>query len=388
MTGIGSGVEDGLREQARALGFGLFGITKAAPSDHASFYRDWVAAGRHGTMGYLARSDAVSRRADLRATMEDVRSVVVVGHEYHRTDRSEWVDDPARAVVARYARGEDYHDVIRAKLSQLLDWLDGSVPGGVRGRAYVDTGPILERELARRAGLGWFGRNTMLINPGIGSYFLLGTLLVDADLRPDEPFESDLCGSCSACLEACPTGALLGRDEDGAPVMDARRCISYLTIELRGSIPAELRPAIGGRVFGCDICQEVCPWSKKFGPRQELQPEYEARAWPADRTGEPPLPALDGPDLVEFAERLLAMSGREYRRVFAASPLERPGRSGMLRNLCVGLGNLGATSPEAAARVRPVLARAARDRSELVREHAEWGLRACCHDPKSGGADR
>ncbi|MEJ2542334.1 MAG: tRNA epoxyqueuosine(34) reductase QueG [Gemmatimonadota bacterium] len=235
-------------------------------------------------------------------------------------------------------------------------------------------GPLLERELGRRAGLGWFGRNTMLIHPRRGSYFFLGVLLTTVELEPDPPFAADRCGSCRACLDACPTGALLGRDEDGAPVMDARLCISYLTIEHRGSIPEALRPLMGNRVFGCDICQEVCPWNRRFGDRAEPDPEYAATVWPGDREGDPAVPSLDGPELVELTERILVMSGKEYRRVFAASPLARPGRKGMLRNLCVALGNYGAKSGEAGARVRPVLERAAQDRSELVREHAVWAL--------------
>ena len=198
------------------------------------------------------------------------------------------------------------------------------------GRAYVDTGPILERELATRAGLGWFGKNTMLIDPKRGSYFFLGILLLDLELEADEPFTEDHCGTCRSCLDACPTGALLGRDADGAPVMDARRCISYLTIEHHGAIPMELRPLMGNRVYGCDICQEVCPWNEKFA---EVGPE------PAYRARE----GLDGPDLVELAERLLAVDDEGFRELFRGSPIKRARRAGLLRRRATGLppGNPG-----------------------------------------------
>jgi epoxyqueuosine reductase QueG len=236
-------VAEGVRQKAaHELGFSVVGITPARASDHTAFYRRWIAEGRHGQMAYLARADAVARRAELELTMPEVRSCVVVAHEYLQEDPPGVPDDPSRAVIARYARGDDYHEVVKAKLEELLAWLDGHVGGGVRGRAYVDTGPVLERELARRAGLGWFGRNTMLINPARGSYFFLGVLLVDADLPETPPFEEDRCGTCRACLDACPTGALLGGTRTGAPVIDARRCISYLTIELKEAHPARPSP--------------------------------------------------------------------------------------------------------------------------------------------------
>ena len=362
-----------LEAEAHHLGFDLVGIASADPSAHLGHYREWIDAELHGEMRYLARPDAMQRRGDLRRTLEGVRSVVVVGHGYGQDDPPRVAEDPSRGVIARYARGTDYHKVVMEKLLSLARWLEEEAPGNEH-RAYVDTGPILERELAQRAGLGWFGKNTMLIHPHGGSYFFLGVLLTTVELEPDAPFEADRCGSCTACLDACPTGALLGRNEEGAPVLDARLCISYLTIEHRGVIAADLRTPMGNRIYGCDICQEVCPWTVKFGAGQEARAEYEAVAWPGDRAGDPPLPSLDGPDLVEFTERILAMSGKEYQRVFAESALARPGRNGMLRNLCVALGNYGATSAAAAARVRPVLEKAAADRVELVRENAEWGL--------------
>jgi epoxyqueuosine reductase len=244
---------------------------------------------------------------------------------------------------------------MREKLESLLAWLNENVEGGVHGRAYVDTGPLLERDLASRAGLGWFGKNTMLINPARGSWFFIGVLLLDLDLPATEPFTEDRCGSCTACLEACPTGALLGRDERGAPVIDARRCISYLTIELRGPIPSELRPAIANRVFGCDICQEVCPWNRRFA-RPAGEPAYHPRS------------ELNGPSLLALAETLLAADELGFRKEFMSSPVLRAKRAGLLRNVCVALGNWGS---EAAVHT---LGRALKDQSPLVRSHAAWAL--------------
>jgi epoxyqueuosine reductase len=281
--------------------------------------------------------------------------VVVVSHQYHQEDPAGVPEDPSRAVIARYARGTDYHTVVKRKLEVLARSIDELAGGGVATRPYVDTGPILERDLARRAGLGWFGKNTMIIHPDRGSYFFLGLLLLDIELPADTPFEADRCGTCTTCLEACPTGALLGRDEAGAPVMDARRCISYLTIELRGAIPIELRPLMGNRVFGCDICQEVCPWNERFA-QASAEPQYGARE------------GLDGPALVELANKLLALPGEGLTRAFAGSPVLRAGRKGLLRNVCLALGNWGAEEAV------PVLVRALEDPQPLVRGHAAWAL--------------
>jgi epoxyqueuosine reductase len=343
------------------LGFTLFGVALPDPSRQTAFYEAWLERGFHGEMAYLAREDSVARRADLRRTMRDVASVVVVGHEYSHADDAVESVDPARAVIARYARGEDYHEVVARKLTELLEWLTESTDGDVGGRVYVDTGPILERDLAQRAGFGWFGKNTLLIDPRRGSYFVLGFLLLDNELPPSGVFAEDRCGTCTACLDACPTGALLGRDDDGAPLIDARRCISYLTIELKRAIPDELRPLMGNRVFGCDICQEVCPWNQSF-------------AMPTAEAAYTPRKDIEGLSLVALTERLLAMSGKAYQREFASSPLARPRRKGMLRNLCVGLGNWLAVDPDVADKVVPTLVKALNDDQALVRRHAAWAL--------------
>ena len=333
----------------------MAGVVTRGDSEHMAHFRRWLESGRHGHMEYLARADAVTRRADLDRTLPGFQSALVVAHSYAADEPATQPLPPSRAIIARYARGRDYHHVIADKLDLLAHRLEVLARRPIRRRAYVDTGPLLERELALRAGLGWFGKNTMLIHPRRGSYFFLGVLLTDLALQPSPPFNEEHCGTCRRCLDACPTGALLGYDEAGAPVMDATRCISYLTIELKGPIPLELRPAIGNRVYGCDICQEVCPWNERFST-------------PAAESAYSPRAELDDPALIDLATRLLEMSGKAFLREFRDSPVSRARRNGLLRNVCVALGNWGA------AEAIPVLERAARDHSELVREHARWAL--------------
>ncbi|HEX8393793.1 MAG TPA: tRNA epoxyqueuosine(34) reductase QueG [Longimicrobium sp.] len=339
-----------IRARAREMGFGAVGIAPVHESAHGDAYQRWIAQEMHGDMAYLAREDAVAKRLHPAVLVPGARSAVVVGLEYFNADADpSSIADGARGVVARYARNDDYHELMKERLIQLQDWINETLLP-VHGRAYVDTGALLERELASRAGLGWHGRNTMLIQPRRGSYWFLGAILLDVDLAYDAPFQKDHCGTCSACVSACPTGALLGRDESGAPRMDARRCISYLTIELRGPIPRDLRPRIGNRVYGCDICQEVCPWNRFATPSSE--PAFLARE------------GLDGPSLIEW----MGMSQEEFSRRFKNSPIKRTKRRGLLRNVAVALGNWG--SPEAF----PALALALNDEEPLVRGHAAWAL--------------
>jgi epoxyqueuosine reductase len=406
------GLSDALRAEAGRLGFGLVGVTRPEPSGHIPFYRRWIAEGHHGEMAYLARRDAVERRADLTSTLDGIRSVVVVGHEYYQDDPQGVPVDPARGVIARYARGRVYHKVVGKKVASLGRWLEGAVGGtgrrreeGVRGgegdtesggvgrsvswRAYVDTGPILERDLARRAGLGWLGKNTMLIHPRKGSYFFLGVLLCDVELEADAPFTADHCGTCTACLDACPTGALLGRDETGAPVMDARRCISYLTIEHRGAIPEDLRSLLGNRVFGCDICQEVCPWNVRFAevaaerhyaPREARAVERDANPGEADvsaeTSGDDPrptravIPTTDGPALID----LVRMSEDEWDAFTRGSATRRAGYGGLRRNVAVALGNWIAGSEVPDPDAVGELVKALSDEDPVVAEAAAWGL--------------
>jgi epoxyqueuosine reductase len=376
-----SALVTGLREQGATLGLAMVGITRPEASEHVEHLRRWLAGGYHGDMGYLARADTVARRGDLRRTMETVRSVVVAADGYDQEDPPGVPDDRSRGVIARYARGRDYHKVLKKKLVALGQWLDGQVDGGVGFRAYVDTGPILERELGQRAGLGWFGKNTMLIHPRRGSYFFLGVLLMDVELPADAPFKADHCGSCRACLDACPTGALLGRDENGAPVMDATRCISYLTIEHRGPIPEELRPLMGNRVFGCDICQECCPFVQKFS-RVADEPDYAAReAWEAewdrdrddeddDGPTEAVIPTTDGPTLVA----LLRMSEDEWDAFTRGSAIRRAGYNGLRRNVAIALGNWLSTGDTPDPDAVGELVAALSDEDAAVAEAAAWAL--------------
>jgi len=352
VSGPGRSLEDGIKRQARSLGFSGVGIVRADPTEHREAYESWVTAERHGEMAYLGREDARARRYDLKGTLSGVRSVVVVTHDYPSEDPIGVPEEPDVGVIARYARGADYHDIIKPRLKRLHQWIEGEAGSEVAGRAYTDTGPILERDLARRAGLGWFGRNTVLIHPKRGSHFLLGVLLLDLELIPDAPFEADHCGTCRSCLDGCPTGALLGRDEQGAPVMDARLCISYLTIELRGPIPRALRPAIGNRVFGCDICQEVCPWNQRFSAQRWTDPAYT----PGPAGQALPLTALMG------------MGASAWTEFSKKSPIRRAKRVGFLRNVAVALGNWA--SEDAV----PVLVQALAESAPLVRGHAAWAL--------------
>jgi epoxyqueuosine reductase len=340
-----------LKDRARELGFDAVGIAQVGESRHSVFYRDWIAAGQHGEMDYLARADAVQRRLAPSSAWPELQSAIVVALNYY-TDGDEDGDGEA-GIIARYARGRDYHKVIKSKLLQLLEWLEQETGRELpAARAYVDTGPVLERELAQRAGLGWFGRNTMLIDPKRGSYFFLGTLLVELPLEYDEPFTEDRCGTCNACISACPTGALLGRDENGAPRIDATRCISYLTIEQRGPIPRELRPLIGNRIFGCDICQEVCPWNSPKFVALSATRDFQPRAH------------MQSPGLIE----LMTMTEEQWDTFSRGSAVRRAKRSGFLRNVAVALGNWGS------ADAVPALTRALDDAEPLVRGHAAWAL--------------
>jgi len=305
-------LEDRIRAQGYGLGFDLVGIATLGEMDTAPYFDRWLDRGFAGDMHYLPRWQ--SKRHDSRLPYEGVRSAIVVAMNYGGTE-------PA-GPVARYARGDDYHDVMDTKLRSLLQWLSAEVGRDVRGRAYVDTGPLLERDLARRAGLGWFGKNTNIINPKLGSFFFLGALLVDLYLAPNEPFASDHCGTCTRCIEACPTGAIVE-----PRILDATLCISYLTIENKGEIPLALRESIGELIYGCDICQEVCPWNESFA--QELrEPAFRPRA------------AIAGRDARTLAREILAMTQEEFSAAFKGSPMKRAKLAGLQRNAAVVLGNI------------------------------------------------
>jgi epoxyqueuosine reductase len=329
-----------IKAQAYGLGFDLCGITRLGAADTAAEFDEWLARGYAGEMAYIGRW--AEQRRDSRLPYPGVRSAVVVGLDYGGRSPP--------GPVARYARGDDYHDLMRERLHALHDWVRKTISDQVAGRVYVDTGPVLERDLARRAGLGWFGKNTMLINPERGSFFFLGALFLDLDLEPDDRFESDRCGTCTRCLDACPTGALVAPRE-----LDARRCISYLTIELRGEIPTELRAPIGGMLYGCDVCQEVCPWNVRFA-EEEKEPAFAPRE------------AIGTKDARMLAREILATTREQYSKAFRLSPMKRAKLAGLQRNAAVVLGNLGSDED------LDVLARAVDDSEPLVKEHAEWAL--------------
>ncbi len=336
---------------AHGLGFDLVGIARAEPSRQLAHFRAWCAEGHAGEMAYLTRPEAAERRADPRTSLPDARSVVVVALDYTQPPagaRPPVPSGPAgpRGRVAQYARNDDYHEVLAARLRALAAAIEADVGSPLGHRVYVDTGPLLERELAALAGLGWQGKHTCLIHPRRGSHLVLGELLLALELAPDPPFTADHCGTCRRCLDACPTGALVEPRR-----LDARRCLSYLTIELKGPIPRELRPALGDWIFGCDICQDVCPWNRRFG-RPTDDPALLARD------------DLDAPDL----PALLALDDAGFRARFRGSPIKRAKRRGLLRNVAVALGN--SNDPAALA----PLAAALDDPEPLVRGHAAWAL--------------
>ena len=335
-------LEEAIRAQAFGLGFDLVGITTLGSMETAPHFDRWLDRGYAGEMHYLPKW--AHKRRDSRLPYEGVRSAIVVAMSYGGAEPG--------GPVARYARGDDYHDVLDAKLRELHAWMRVELGRDVRGRAYVDTGPLLERDLARRAGLGWFGKNTNLINPALGSFFFLGALLVDLELAPDEPFASDHCGTCTRCIDACPTHAIVE-----PRVLDATKCISYLTIEAKDEIPSVLRESIGELLYGCDICQDVCPWNEKF-----------SRALPE---GSPfaPREALAGKHARTLARELLAMTQEEFSRAFSNSPMKRAKLRGMKRNAAVVLGNVGAM--EDVGLLEHVRAE---EPDEMIREHATWAL--------------
>jgi epoxyqueuosine reductase len=332
-----------IKARAMALGFDLCGIAPADAFGELAFLRTWLDRGYGGRMTYLHRTAA--RRADVRRVLPSARSVIVAAALYN-VDRpySTELMDPGEARIARYARGSDYHEVLRTRLERLLAWMRERSPAPFEGRIYVDTGPVQERVYAQRAGLGWIGKNTCVINPILGSWLLLAEILTSLALDPDPPAD-DQCGDCTLCLEACPTTALV------APgVLDARRCLSYLTIELKGAIPREQRQEVGSHVFGCDICQEVCPYNHR--PVTTARAEWQPRA------------EVDRPRLVDLWRR----SDTELGSILEASALARAGVRGLRRNLAVALGNAGIDPRGLCAGE----ADRASTRDPMVAEHMEW----------------
>jgi len=340
-----------IEQRALELGFDACRFTSADPPDSAPRLQEWLGQGAHGEMAYLARTS--HKRVDPDRVLPGARSILVLAASYHREpfDRlraSPGETAPASAsapgVVARYARFEDYHHILGTRLKELAGFVTRLGGEGARSLWYVDTGPLLERDLAQRAGLGFIGKHTNLISRQHGNWIFLAEILTTLPLAPDPP-EKNRCGTCARCLAACPTRAITAPFQ-----LDARRCISYLTIELKGSIPLEFRPALGNRIYGCDDCLEVCPWNK-FAQEGRLMRSHA-------RTD------LDVPHLLE----LLSLDEAGFKSRFAGTPLLRTKRRGVLRNVCVALGNVGG------AAALPALRRAAADPEALIAEHAAWAI--------------
>ena len=339
-----------IKTEAKKQGFILAGITTPESPPHISTYFDWLDAGRHASMDYLADERARVRRADPRQILAETESILLLAFPYpnpklapvESADGSLPFQGRAEGGVSAYAWNEDYHLTLKEKLIHLVNFLEKEVGHSIPNRWYTDTGPILERDLAQRAGLGWVGKNTCLINPKFGSYFFLAEILLGIELPPDAPFSADHCGTCTRCLDSCPTQAILPNR-----TIDANLCISYLTIENKGAIPEELRPKLGNLIFGCDICQEVCPWNRKT--------ENPSKTWQLENPH---------PQLIQE----LSLTPQAFNRKFKHNPVKRAKRRGYLRNVAVALGNVGDDS------AIPALEEAQNDIEPLIRDHAKWAL--------------
>lgn len=336
-----------IKAEAARLGFPLTGITTLAPPPHVETFLGWIAAGRHASMTYLSAAPNKEKRASPSLILPEARSVILLGMPYMPSQPGGFAVGSGFGRVASYAWGLDYHEIIPPRLVELAQRIGGHLGCQVDYRAYTDTGPVLERDLAQRAGLGWAGKNSCLIHPGRGSYFFLAELFIDIELEPDPPFLSDQCGNCRRCINACPTGCIR---EDRT--LETERCISYQTIENKGSIPLNFRQNIGDWVFGCDVCQQVCPWNR-FAHADDVDPAYQARA------------GISAPDLL--AE--IQLDAQAFNQKFHLSPVRRAKRRGYLRNVCIALGN----SRDVAA--IPGLITVLRNEPEgLIRGAAAWAL--------------
>jgi epoxyqueuosine reductase len=363
-------------EQAKALGFDLCGVVRPDKFPELEHTPDWLARGYGGKMKYL--SDP--RRADPRTAMPGVRSIIVcllnynTGHPLSTQSSAASPDDEPRGWISRYAWGDDYHDVLRERLHALVESLRERFGGAFEARVYVDTGPVQERVVAKYAGLGWLGKNTLLLNQTLGSFFFLGVILTALDLEPTlgagELPPSDLCGSCRRCLDACPTQAFVE-----PYVMDAQKCISYLTIELRDAVSEEYRAPMGNHVFGCDICQDVCPWNHR-APVSTV-PQFQPRVFPAhEKNAAEASPQSLGDSLfLPRLEWLMGLSETDFRKRFRGSALKRAKWRGLLRNACIALGNSRLTRGGAVhSRVCNALRKLAASSEPIIAESAQWAL--------------
>jgi epoxyqueuosine reductase len=363
-------------DRAKSLGFDLCGVVRAEKLPELEQLPEWLARGYAGEMNYLADP----RRADPQKAMPRVRSVIVCLLNYNTahplsTDPHLPGDDAEpRGWISRYAWGNDYHDVLRDKLNALVQFLPQHFTESFEARAYVDTGPLQERVLAKYAGLGWLGKNTLLLNHSFGSYFFLGVILTTLELEPslgaNEIPPPDLCGNCRQCLDACPTGAFIE-----PYLMDARKCISYLTIELRGSIPEEFREPMGHHVFGCDICQDVCPWNRQSPVG--ISPDFQPRTVPTERKNQYDTSSFSEDESLLFPrlQWLASLSETEFRKIFRGSAIKRTKWRGLVRNACIALGNSGVQPGTAThARVCALLEQLTASGEKFLAESARWAL--------------
>jgi epoxyqueuosine reductase len=346
-----------IKAQAARVGFDLCGIAPAVSFSELKYLRTWLDRGYAGEMRYLARS--AEGRMDPSRVLPAARTVIVTGTLYN-VDRplSMEISDSSRALVSRYAWGDDYHGVISGRLAALVSWMRDESRVPFEARAYVDTGPVQEKVFAHHAGLGWIGKNTCVVNPGLGSWFFLSVILCSLDLECDRA-ALDQCGSCTLCIDACPTQALLG-----PRVLDATRCIAYLTVERKGTIPASLRSRVGNRIFGCDSCQDVCPYNRAAA--RSAAPEWQPR------------PGLEHPSLAD----LWRLNDARLTALVAGTPLMRPKLSGLRRNVAVAIGNGGDPDGEmtSASGGHAVRGDAPSQYDPMVREHVAWA--AARHRPK------
>jgi epoxyqueuosine reductase len=343
-----------IKEKAHQLGFQLVGVTSPKPPPHLEVYSKWVDSGYHAGMSWMATAAAQAKRADPLDVLPECKSILVLGILYPSPIQNNPGNKQMEGKIASYALGDDYHDVLPIRLKAIMEFIEELAGSPVPNRWYTDTGPILERDYAQMAGLGWIGKNTCLINPQLGSNFFLAEILLGIELEIDEPTSKDFCGSCTRCLDYCPT-ACITKDR----MIDTNRCISYLTIEHRGFIPKDLRPLIGTWMFGCDVCQQVCPWNLKFSTVSHQPAEDNLYSNPWDpRPGVPPESLVDE----------MILTPQEFNRKYKGSPIKRTKRRGYLRNIAVALGNIGGLG------AIPALLNALNDFEPIIRGHAAWAL--------------
>ncbi|MBL8049776.1 MAG: tRNA epoxyqueuosine(34) reductase QueG [Anaerolineales bacterium] len=355
---MSNNLKQAIKEKARQLGFILTGVTSSEPLEHFNIFQDWINKNYHGEMNYLSTERSLTRRADPKQILPECKSILVLAIPYaplSSDGRVGGVNTNQKNIeenkppyrdhnlqIASYALGDDYHDVLPDKLKAIVKFIEEHLGKKIPNRYYTDSGPILERELAQRAGLGWIGKNSMLINPQAGSTFFLAEILLGIELEPDQPFSTDHCGTCNRCISACPTNCILPDR-----TLDSNRCISYLTIEHKTEIPENLREQIGNWIFGCDICQQVCPWNRFSQPADSA---FETKI---------PLPVLSGDLLLDPAT---------FNQRFKKSPVKRTKRRGYLRNIAIAIGN------KRDKKDIPMLEKAMQDDEPLIQSHAKWAL--------------